>query len=86
MHTCEYEREENIWKRSCLSKSFHPTHRAAVGLPAGVALLALAQEGLGQGAGGGSEVEHGRHRLDQLAGLRLQGAKALQLLGHVLNG
>lgn len=55
-------------------------------LPAGVALLALAQEGLGQGAWGGSEVEHGRHRLDQLVGLWLQGAKALQLLGHVLDG
>lgn len=53
------------------------------GVPAGVSLLALPQQRLGQGAGRCAEVEHGRHRLDQLVGLRLQGAKALQFFGHI---
>lgn len=63
-----------------------PTARGMPGSPAGVALLALAQQRLGERAGRRAEVEHGWHRLDQLAGLRLQGAETLQLLGHVFYG
>lgn len=55
-------------------------------LPACVALFALAQEGLWECRGWGTEVKHGGDSTQQVARLWLQGAKRLQLLCHVLNG
>lgn len=55
-------------------------------LPARVTLFALAQQRLRKCRGRGSKVKQGGDGAQQVVGLRLQGAKSLQLLCHVLDG